>query len=195
MIELKYKGEELYARMERADALVEERLSKTVKALECASISYAVIGGFAVRAWVSQVDPAAVRGTPDVDVLIDRVDFDRVLTAMAKAGLQYRATPNSAMFVEYLDQRDREAIDVHFAGESMPGKSIESLPHLAKPQRLSAYNTVPLDTLVRMKLNAYRTVDRVHLQDMISLGMIDETWLDRFPPILSARRSQWLRLP
>lgn len=181
--------------MERAEALVDERLRKTAQALEADAIPYAVIGGFAVRAWVSQVDPAAVRGTPDVDVLIDRADFDRVLSAMANAGFQYRATQNPAMFVEYLEQRDREAIDVHFAGESMPGKSIESLPDLANAQRLSGFNTVPLVTLLRMKLNAHRTVDRVHLQDMISLGMIDAAWLDRFPTELRCRLQELLDDP
>lgn len=195
MIEFKYTGDELYARMERAVALVEQRLNRTVAALETASIPYAIIGGFGVQAWVSRFDPAAIRGTPDVDVLVNRSDFDRVRDTMAIAGFLYRQTDGADMFVEHFEQRDREAIDVHFAGESMLGKSIESLPDLAKLQRLGGYNTVPLEALVRMKLNAYRTVDRVHVQDMISVGMIDETWLSRFPPALSARLKDLLDDP
>jgi hypothetical protein len=34
-----------------------------------------------------------------------------------------------------------------------------------------------------MKLSAYRTIDKVHLQDMTRLGLIDATWPDRFPPL------------
>jgi len=32
-----------------------------------------------------------------------------------------------------------------------------------------------------MKLDAFRRKDQVHLLDMISLGMIDETWLELYP--------------
>lgn len=69
MIEFKYTGDELYARMERAVEKVNGRLRKTVRIIENAGIPYAVIGGHAVRAWVAQVDEAAVRTTRDVDRL------------------------------------------------------------------------------------------------------------------------------
>ena len=38
-----------------------------------------------------------------------------------------------------------------------------------------------------MKLTSYRLKDRVHLQDMISVGLIDETWPAKFPPALGER--------
>ncbi|MCU0711251.1 MAG: hypothetical protein MUC43_04270 [Pirellula sp.] len=63
-------GDELWDRMERAVEKVNERLRKTVRILEDAKIPYAVIGGHAVRAWVAQVDTAALRTTRDVDILV-----------------------------------------------------------------------------------------------------------------------------
>ena len=38
-----------------------------------------------------------------------------------------------------------------------------------------------------MKLMAYRDQDRVHLRDMIDVGLLDESWCERFPPVLAAR--------
>jgi len=60
MIEFTITGEELWARMERALEKVNERLRKTVRILEDAKVPYAVIGDHAVRAWVAQVDEAAL---------------------------------------------------------------------------------------------------------------------------------------
>jgi hypothetical protein len=60
MIKFRYSGDELYARMERAVERVNERLRKSVRILENAEIKYAIVGGHAVRAWVAQIDEAAV---------------------------------------------------------------------------------------------------------------------------------------
>jgi hypothetical protein len=38
-----------------------------------------------------------------------------------------------------------------------------------------------------MKLNSFRDKDRVHIRDMIDVGLIDRSWLDRFPSVLSDR--------
>ena len=47
--------------------------------------------------------------------------------------------------------------------------------------------TIPLEGLIRLKLIAFRLKDRVHLLDMISIGMIDETWLEKLPTELAER--------
>lgn len=46
-----------------------------------------------------------------------------------------------------------------------------------------------------MKLNSFRDKDRVHLRDMISLDMIDSTWLKKFPEQLGARLKDLLDDP
>ncbi len=86
MIEFTITGEELWARMERALEKANERLRKTVRILEDAKVPYAVIGDHAVRAWVAQVDEAALRTRPDVDILVRPAD----LQAMTAAGFHYR---------------------------------------------------------------------------------------------------------
>lgn len=39
----------------------------------------------------------------------------------------------------------------------------------------------------RMKLTSFRDTDRMHLQDMLDVGLLDESWNDRFPKQLAAR--------
>ena len=46
-----------------------------------------------------------------------------------------------------------------------------------------------------MKLNAFRDKDRVHVRDMLSLGMIDASWLDLYPEPLRQRLQQLLDDP
>lgn len=55
--------------------------------------------------------------------------------------------------------------------------------------------TLTLPELVRMKLTSHRLKDRVHLQDMISVELIDESWLDRFSPELRSRLKELLENP
>jgi hypothetical protein len=46
-----------------------------------------------------------------------------------------------------------------------------------------------------MKLTSFRDKDRVHIRDMISIGLIDATWLDRFSPQLRSRLQELLDNP
>jgi hypothetical protein len=46
-----------------------------------------------------------------------------------------------------------------------------------------------------MKLNAFRDKDRVHLRDMIAVGLIDESWLEKYPQPLRLRLSELLNDP
>jgi hypothetical protein len=54
---------------------------------------------------------------------------------------------------------------------------------------------VSLEALVCMKLNSFRLKDRVHLLDMIGVGLLDQSWPARLPPELAARLQQLLDNP
>jgi hypothetical protein len=62
-------GDVSWERMIRAVEKVRERLHRATAALQRAGVSYAVVGGNAVAAWVSRVDEAAVRNTQDVGLI------------------------------------------------------------------------------------------------------------------------------
>lgn len=193
MVEFTITGEELWTRMERAVEKVNERLRKTVRILEEAQIPYAVVGGHAVRAWVAQVDEAALRTTQDVDILVRPEDLPALIAAMTAAGFHHRQTIGLDMFVEHPDASARDAIHVLLCGRVE--RDGEPNPDVEPAARAGDFQTVPLEALVRMKLNAFRRKDQVHLLDMISLGMIDESWRDRFPEKLSLRLKELLDDP
>jgi hypothetical protein len=46
-----------------------------------------------------------------------------------------------------------------------------------------------------MKLTSFRLKDRVHMRDMIDVGLIDESWLPRLPVELAARLKELLDNP
>jgi hypothetical protein len=54
---------------------------------------------------------------------------------------------------------------------------------------------VALESLVRMKLTSFRLKDQVHLQDMIGVGLVDESWLSRLPGEFAARLKELLDNP
>lgn len=195
MIEFRYTGDELYARMERAVERVTQRLRKTVETLESAGVRYAVVGGHAVRAWVTQVDEAAVRNTRDVDILIRAEDLPDVVNAMTAAGFHHRQTSGLDMFVEEPDASARDAVHIIFAEAMERLDDFESNPDVEHLETADGFKTLPFPALVRMKLNSFRDKDRVHLRDMISLGMVDSSWLEKLPPELGTRLKSLLDDP
>jgi hypothetical protein len=52
-----------------------------------------------------------------------------------------------------------------------------------------------LQSLVRIKLTAWRNKDRIHLRDVIEVGLIDSTWPARFPGELGGRLQSILDMP
>jgi len=180
-MEFKVTGEALWTRMERAVERVNDRLRRTVAILEASGLPYAVVGGHAVRAWVAQVDEAAVRNTRDVDILIRPCDLPALTAAMLAAGFHHRHAIGMHLFVEASQGSARDAVHVVISGEMVRPGEHEANPDVEPSVRTVDFRTVPLETLVRMSLNAFCDKDRVHLRDMISLGMIDASWLDRLP--------------
>ena len=195
MIEFRYGGDELYARMERAEEKVTQRLRKTVDILEESGIPYAIVGGKAVSAWVAKVDEAAVRNTRDIDVLIRPDDLPAMRTVMEKEGFHFRQTSGLNMFVEHPDASARDAVHVVLTGEMVRPDDVEPNPDLDPGERADNFRTLTLERLVRMKLSSNRRIDQVHLLDMILVGLIDTTWPPRFPHQLGQRLQELLDDP
>lgn len=194
MVEFTIVGDKLWARMERAVEKVNERLRKTVQILEHSKVPYAVIGGHAVRAWVAQVDETALRTTRDVDILVRPSDFPALMKAMIAAGFHHRNVSGLDMFVEQAEASARDAVHVVLVGK-IEREGDEPNPDIEPIATANDFQTVALETLVRMKLNDYRRKDQVHLLDMISLGMIDESWLEKYPQKLRMRLEELLNDP
>src|SRR3954454_816493 len=103
--------------MVRAVERVRERLVRAAQALDAAAVPYAVVGGNAVAAWVATVDPAAVRNTQDVDVLLRREDLDAAERALAAAGFVRDELSGIEMFLDGPEAGPRDTVHVFIAGE------------------------------------------------------------------------------
>ncbi len=188
-------GDVSWERMIQAVEKVRQRLVRAASALEKAGISYAVAGGNAVAAWVSRVDEAAVRNTQDVDILIRRSDLDAAATALAEAGFVRRHAAGVEMFLDGPEAKARDAIHVVFAGEKVRREYLLPAPDVEESEQTAAFRILDLEALVRMKLTSFRDKDRMHLRDLIDVGLIDAAWCGRFPPELASRLQELLDNP
>lgn len=182
-------------RIARAVDKVRDRLYRATAALEAAGVPYAVTGGNAVAAWVSRVDEAAVRFTQDVDLLVSRDGFEDVKAALQMAGFVHRHAGGIDMFLDGPGAKARDAVHVLFAGEKVRPEYVLPTATLAESERSENYRVVSLEALIRMKLTSFRDKDRVHVRDMIDVGLIDAAWPSRFPSVLAARLQELLDDP
>ena len=182
-----------WQRMALAVEKVKDRLLRSTKALQLAGVSYAVVGDFAVAAWVSRVDEAAVRNTRDVDLLLRRSDFESARTALEEVGFEHRKVAmlgqNGSMdvFLDGPDAKVRDAVHVLWAGEPVRSDNEERSPEVTESENAGDFQLIALPALVRMKLTAFRDKDRMHLRDLLDVELIDETWLPALSPPLRER--------
>ena len=174
-------------RMVRAVEKVRERLLRTVAALETAGVPYAVVGGNAVAAWVSRVDESAVRNTQDVDILVRREDFERARIALEAAGFVHGSTMDVEFFLDGPDANVRDAVHVLMAGEKVKPEYESPTPDVDQSHRGDEFRVIELQPLVEMKLNSWRDKDRVHLRDLMELGLVDSSWPNHFSARLGDR--------
>jgi hypothetical protein len=186
MSPVKY-GDVSWERMIRAVEKVRQRVLRAASALEKAGIPYAVAGGNAVAAWVSRVDEAAVRNTQDVDIVLRRSDLDAAKTAMTEAGFVYRHAAGVDMFLDAPGAKARDAVHVVFARERVRPEYVAPVPDVSESESTASFRVLTLEPLVRMKLTSFHDKDRTHLRDLLEVGLIDATWVERLPRELGAR--------
>lgn len=174
-------------RMVRAVQRVEERLLTTCGVLDSTGIEYAVVGGNAVAAWVATVDEGAARNTPEVNLLVRRDDFPAVVRLMTAAGFDHLPSDRRGSFVDRPAGTLRSGVHFTFAGERVRTDDVLPAANLSERVRGPRFWLIALEPLVRTKLTAHRLKDRVHIRDLIGVGLIDDTWPSRYPPQLAER--------
>ena len=184
-----------WERVAREVEKVRQRLKRSTQALELAGIPYAVIGGNAVAEWVGRVDPAAVRNTQDVDILIRRSDFEAVKVALEAVGFIYRHAASIDMFLDGRGGKARDAVHMLFANEKVRKEYVAPTPDVSESEMGIDFRTLTLEALLRMKLTSFRRKDQVHVLDMLDVGLVDDTWPQRLQPELAARLQQLLDDP
>jgi hypothetical protein len=143
------------------------------QALREAGIPYQIVGGFAVFWHVDRIDPIAARLTRDVDVAVDRADLDRIARVVKEYGFTYRHVAGVDMLVDASAPRARTAVHLIFVREKVRPEYLEPVPDFSEPLRTEeGVLLAPVADLVLMKLTSFRLKDKVHIQDMDSVGLI-----------------------
>jgi hypothetical protein len=176
-----------WERMIAAVDAVRERACRAAAALDRAGIPHVVVGGNAVAAWVARVDAEAVRNTKDVDLLVRRRDFDRLVATLQSVGFVHRNVADVDLFLDGPEGSVRSAIHIVFAGERVRSEHLLPAPDVSESEAGPNFTVATLDALVRMKLTSFRLKDQVHLLDLLEVGLIDDAWCERFPQELADR--------
>jgi len=167
---------------------VTQRLVRIAGALDAAHVPFALVGGQAVALWVATKDPAAVRTTKDVDVLIHKNDLPAARKAALTVGMEYFEVLGVGMLLERDDPNPRRAVHLVWAGEKVRAEYLLPSPTLNEIELLEKGKpVVSLPGLVRMKLMANRDHDRAHLRDMIDVDLVKRDMLAQLPGELAAR--------
>jgi hypothetical protein len=167
---------------------VTRRLEAITEALNRAGVPYAIVGGQAVAIWVATADPEAVRTTKDVDLLLARSDLSRARDAARTVQMDYFETMGVGMLLDRANPNPRSAVHLVWSGELVrPGEPVPA-PTIDEQVLIDdRWRVISLPGLVTMKLTAWRDQDRVHLRDLIGVGLIDERLVLDLSPELVAR--------
>lgn len=140
-------------------------------ALEQVGIAGRIVGGLAIYLHIDEVDPLAARLTRDVDVAINRQDLERMIKAVEPFGFRYQHVAGVDMFLAG-DNKARSAVHAVFVGEKVRPEYAEPVPGSEPIRSQQGILIAPVADLVRMKLTSFRLKDKVHIQDMDSVGLI-----------------------
>jgi hypothetical protein len=173
---------------------VSRRMERICGAFNAAGIPYALVGGQAVALWVATKDPAAVRTTKDVDILLSRSMLPKARAAAAGAEFDYFEVLGVGMFLDRADPNPRGGIHLVWADEKVRPADAHPVPKLIQGRELApGFFVVPLVDLAHMKLQAFRDQDRVHLRDLIEVGLVDRSLYSALPPELADRLDSLLK--
>jgi hypothetical protein len=141
-----------------------------------------------VATWVGRVDPGATRATKVVDLLVRRADLDRITNAMIGLGFRREDLRSLTVFIDPTEPSRRSGVHVVWAGERVRPSYLLPAPAVKEAVRdPEGFMVLDLPALVRMKLTSHRDIDRVHIADMLSVGLIDDAVRAQLPEPLLGR--------
>jgi hypothetical protein len=143
-----------------------------------------------VAAWVATVDPGATRTTKDVDVLVSRSELARITDALVGIGFVREDLRSITLFLDPSDPDRKTGVHLVWAGERVRPSYAHPAPMPGDAVRIEDRAILSIAALVRMKLTSYRDIDRVHIGDLLSAGLIDDRIRAALPADLRARLEQ-----
>jgi hypothetical protein len=165
-----------------------QRLERITRAFQEKKVPYALIGGQAVNLWIATKDEGGGRQTKDIDILLKRDDLPLARAGGLAAGLDYFETLGVGMFLEKSEPNPRSGVHIVWAEEKVRPENLLPAPSVQdRLEILPGLFVVPIISLAIMKLVSHRELDRVHLRDMIDVGLIDRAMLDGLTAELAVR--------
>jgi hypothetical protein len=99
------------------------------------------------------------------------------------------------MFLDGPDAKARDAVHIVFAAEKVRADYAAPAPDVSEAEETETFRLLSLDALVRMKLTSFRDKDRMHLRDLMDVGLVDASWLEKVPTTLRLRLQELLDHP
>ena len=187
-------GNVLWERMDRAVENVQQRLMRTVAALDAAGVPYAVSGGMPCA-----LGRAGGRsGRADHSRRGHPVAANRLggcASSLGADGLRVSPRGRRRHVSGRPGAKARDAVHLVFAAEKVRDEYLWPAPDVTESAEFGEFRVLTLEALVRMKLTSFRRKDQMHLLDMIDVELIDPTWPARFPPELGTRLQELLDNP
>ena len=150
-----------------------ERARKVSTLLRRSQIHHAIAGGLAVHALVWEVDGGSAHAKGNVDVLVNGADIEKVRELLKASGRE-AIDLQSALTSSHVDRRSNNVRLIR-AGEKLRDRYAHATPKLEgfySFPSLLGFECLLLEPLLMMKLNSYRHVDIVHIQDLLEEHLI-----------------------
>lgn len=167
-----------------------DRIQQLHSLLTTAGIPYRIVGGMAVFMHVSERDPLRARLTADVDAALERRYLPTLIEAARKVGWLYRHVAGIDMLVDVEQPKARSAVHLVFLHEKVRPEYEEAVPASVAVETREGILLAPVQDLVRMKLTSFRLKDKVHIQDMDAVGLIDAEIEAGLPELLRKRLAE-----
>ncbi len=98
-------------------------------------------------------------------------------------------------FIDGPDGSPRNAVHILYANEKVRAEYITPSADVTEIFESDDYDVLDLEPLVRMMLESFRTEDKVLLSDMLSIALMDKSWIDRLLPLHAERLQQLIDDP
>jgi len=159
--------------------------------LSAAGGPYAIVGGNAINYWVATKNQYATVTTRDVDILARREDLDRICAVMADLKFDRADLRKLVMFVSPDEPDRRSGVHMLWANELVRPSYLAPSPDPDESiVTADGRRVVSLAAIVRMKLTSLRSKDRVHLELLLSVGLIGSQIRESLPPPLAERLAE-----
>ena len=99
------------------------------------------------------------------------------------------------VFLDGPGAKARDAVHIVFANEKVRPDEPAANPDVSESEAADRFRVLSLEALVRIKLTAFRDKDKVHVRDLIEVGLVDESWMARLGRELGARLQSLLDTP